>query len=50
MEEQLCPVCGCSIVEDAHEKDGVKYCCEPCTTGNACECSCCAKVEEKQAE
>ncbi len=49
MTEQLCPVCGCAIVDDeVEEKEEVKYCCEPCATGQGqCECGCCAVVEEK---
>jgi hypothetical protein len=46
--EQLCPVCGCTVVEEGYEKKGVVYCCEPCATGTACECGCCA-VEEGEA-
>ena len=50
MTEQLCPVCGCAIVGGGYEKDGVKYCCEPCVTSNSCECSCCKEVKEEQKE
>jgi hypothetical protein len=47
MVEQLCPVCGCTIVGKGYEKEGVKYCCEPCATGGgSCECGCCHPVEE----
>jgi len=47
MIEQVCPVCGCTVVEDGFEKEEVKYCCEPCTTGSAsCECGCCNPAEE----
>lgn len=47
MVEQLCPVCGCTIVEAGYEKEEVKYCCEPCATGSAsCECGCCHPVED----
>ena len=50
MAEQLCPVCGCTITPDeAYEKEGVMYCCEPCATGQGqCECDCCAIVEEQE--
>jgi hypothetical protein len=47
MTEQLCPVCGCTIVGAGHEKEGVKYCCEPCAAASGtCECGCCHPVEE----
>ena len=45
MTEQICPTCGCVVVE-GYEKEGVMYCCEPCTTGSECECGCCTIVEE----
>ena len=49
MTEQLCPVCGCTIVGAGYEKEGVKYCCEPCaTTSGACDCGCCHPVEEEK--
>jgi hypothetical protein len=49
MVEQLCPVCGCTIVKEGYEKEGVKYCCEPCATGGgSCECGCCHPVEENK--
>ncbi len=50
MAEQLCPVCGCTITPDeAHEEEGVMYCCEPCTTEQGqCDCGCCAIVEEQE--
>jgi hypothetical protein len=48
MAEQLCPVCGCVISDKAYEKEGVKYCCEPCATGGQCECGCCSIVEEEE--
>ncbi len=50
MVEQLCPVCGCSVSDEAHEKGGAVYCCEPCATGSVCECGCCAVVKEKPEE
>ena len=51
MTEQLCPVCGCTIVGEGYEKDGVKYCCEPCATdGGPCDCGCCHPVEEKKED
>jgi len=48
MVEEICPACGCTIAVDAYEKEGVKYCCEPCATSGQCECGCCKIVEEKQ--
>ena len=51
MTEQLCPVCGCTIVGGGHEKEGVKYCDEACATaGGSCECGCCHPVEEEKEE
>lgn len=50
MTEELCPVCGCSIGNNAYEKDGVSYCCEPCASGSPCECGCCKVVEKKTDE
>ena len=51
MTKQLCPVCGCAIVGAGYEKEGVKYCCEPCATGSGtCQCGCCHPVEEKKEE
>jgi len=32
MTEQLCPICGCTIVGGGYEKEGVKYFYEPCAT------------------
>jgi hypothetical protein len=47
--EQLCPVCGCTIAEAGHEKEGVTYCCEPCATDSTvCDCGCCHHVEEAE--
>ena len=47
MVEQFCRVCGCTIVEGEYEKEGVKYCFEPCATdGGPCQCGCCHPVEE----
>ncbi len=46
MAVQLCPECGCYIGTDAYEKDGVLYCCQPCATGEQCECGCFEIVEE----
>jgi hypothetical protein len=48
MAEQLCPVCGCAITGTGYKKKGVTYCCEPCATGNPCECSCCKVVDKPQ--
>lgn len=45
MTEQICPVCGCKVVGDGHEKEGVLYCCESCATGGQCDCGCCKIVE-----
>ena len=51
MTEQLCPVCGCTIVGEAYEKDGVKYCCESCAIDSGpCECGCCHPMEEETEE
>jgi len=51
MTEQLCPACGCTIVGDGYEKEGVKYCCEPCSTASRpCQCGCCHPVEEEKKE
>ncbi|MFC2057228.1 hypothetical protein ACFLTO_06690 [Chloroflexota bacterium] len=51
MTEQICPVCGCSINDDVYEKDGVKYCCEPCATGGSqCDCGCCTSVKDQDKE
>ena len=48
MTEQICPVCGCSIGDEAYEKDGLKYCCEPCADQvGQCGCGCCLLVENK---
>ena len=48
MAEQICPVCGCTIIGEACEKDGVKYCCEPCATGaGQCDCGCCTVLEDQ---
>lgn len=46
MAEQLCPVCGCTVVDAGYEKNGVTYCCEPCAGSSSCECGCCTVVEE----
>jgi len=49
MVEQLCPACGCTIVESGYEKGGVKYCCEPCAIESGpCECGCCHPVAEDE--
>ncbi len=49
MTVQLCPVCGCSIGDEAYEKEEVTYCCEPCATGEGqCACGCCTIVEEQE--
>jgi len=47
MKEQLCTVFGCTIVGAGYEKEGVKYCCEPCAASSGpCECGCCHPVGE----
>ncbi|RJQ40706.1 MAG: metallothionein [Dehalococcoidia bacterium] len=46
MVEQLCPVCGCQIGEDAYEEGGTLYCCVPCATEGQCECGCCEEEEQ----
>lgn len=49
MVEQICPVCGCTIEESGYEKEGIKYCCEPCATGStSCECGCCHVVTDDE--
>lgn len=50
MAEQICPVCGCTIVPDeAYDREQVTYCCEPCGTGvGQCECGCCVVTEEQE--
>jgi hypothetical protein len=49
MAEQLCPVCGCAIVEgESYEKEGTLYCCESCASGGPCECGCGAVTEEEE--
>ena len=49
MAEQICPVCGCSVVNLGWEKEGVVYCCEPCASGAQCECDCCALLDEPES-
>ena len=46
MAEQVCPECGCEIMDEAFEKEGVLYCCEPCATGCNCLCGCLEKPVE----
>ncbi|MFC2021002.1 hypothetical protein ACFLU1_04330 [Chloroflexota bacterium] len=49
MATQLCPVCGCTIDDKAHEKEGVTYCCQPCAEGVSEQCSCgCCEISEEQ--
>ena len=48
MAEELCPVCGCVVADDAYEEEGVMYCCEPCATGGECVCGCCEITEEEE--
>lgn len=50
MAEQLCPVCGCEIVNGGHEQEGATYCCQPCGNGGSCECGCCAIAEEPESD
>ncbi|MDY6836087.1 MAG: hypothetical protein SVY53_14945 [Chloroflexota bacterium] len=46
MTDQICPACGCSLVGEGYEVDGVKYCCEPCAeSASQCGCGCCHPVE-----
>jgi hypothetical protein len=47
---QICPACGCTITGGGYEKGGVKYCCEPCATDNACNCGCCKPVTGEKEE
>ena len=47
MAEEICSQCGCEIEDDACEKDGVLYCCEPCATSCECECGCMEELEEE---
>ena len=47
MIEQVCPVCTCIILGDGYEKEGVEYCCEPCSTGvSSYGCECCHPIVE----
>lgn len=46
MAEKLCPACGCTIVGAGYKEGGVTYCCEPCASGDSCECACCSPAEE----
>lgn len=50
MAEQLCPVCGCTIVGDGYKHEGKTYCCQPCASGSPsqCECGCCTFTEESE--
>ena len=50
MAEELCPVCGCMIAENAYEEDGKTYCCKPCASSSPCECGCCEAVEDSSEE
>jgi len=50
MTEQLCPICGCQIVDAGYKKGGVLYCCKPCATGSQCQCGCCEAVEGTEEE
>jgi hypothetical protein len=47
MAEPVCPECGCGIKDEAFEKGGVLYCCEPCATSCDCECGC---LDESKAK
>ncbi len=50
MSIQVCPECGCHIGAGSYEKEGVVYCCQPCATGEECECGCCQEEDtEEQA-
>ena len=48
MTDQKCPQCGCDIEDDAFEKEGAVYCCEPCAV--SCECACGCIEESKPAK
>lgn len=48
MAEQICSVCGCEIGDEAYEEKGVTYWCEPCATGESCECGCCEIIETEE--
>jgi len=49
MAEQLCPVCGCTIVGEGSEKKGIKYYCEACATDSgACQCDCFHPVDSSE--
>jgi hypothetical protein len=50
MAEQLCPVCGCTVVGDGYEEEGKTYCCETCASGSTdqCECGCCTITEDSK--
>ena len=52
MTMQFCPTCGCIIGNEAYEKEGIAYCCEPCANESPCQCGCCktVKVEKKPAK
>ncbi len=47
MAEQICPACGCAVVQD-YEKEEITYYCQPCAEGQQCECGCCEEVEEEE--
>jgi len=51
-EKQICPACGCTIVDAGYTKKGVTYCCEPCASGStsSCGCGCCRAVAEPKKE
>jgi hypothetical protein len=46
MAEQICPVCGCSVVAGGYKKGGKVYCCQPCAERAQCACGCCAPKEK----
>ncbi len=48
MAEQLCPACGCTIAGSGYQSGGVIYCCEPCASGDPCECGCCTPIDEPE--
>ena len=50
MPEEKCPGCGCEIGENAWEKDGKTYCCQPCADEESCICGCCDESVLDEAE
>ena len=46
MANWICPTCGCEIVGGGYAKDGIKYCCEPCSDPESVNKCCCHPVDE----